>query len=601
MDKITPEPKKIAITSPDLREGRLAELRRLFPDLFDGEGKMDDNAVRALASPDGQTGSERFRFEWAGKQQSKRLAFTPSKATLIADPARSVDFDKTRNLIIEGENLEVLKLLQTTYFERVKCVYIDPPYNTGNDFIYPDDYSESKKAYWQRNGTVKDGVRLTALPESHGRRHSLWLNMMQPRLLLARQLPTDEGIIVVSVDDNEAANLRHLMDDVFGAGNFVAQISVQSNKRGQTYKEIAKTHEYLVVYAKSDDFEIFEFQKEEGGLPFTDKDGNYDLWELRNRNPKFNSTNRANLFFPIWVSPTIKDDDGFNRVSLEESADFSIKVRPMNSEDGESCWRWGKPKVCENIKGGIPTVVAKSKRDGGWNIYQKSRRDTTKAKSIWYETEFISEKGTVQLGDLGLAEYFDHPKPLGLLKKIIQLSCNDGDTIIDFFAGSGTLAHAAMEHCRDEKMAIRTILIQVPELIETGTAAYKAGYKAISDITIERVKRAGDSLRKQAPNAKTDTGFRVYRLADSYFPQNLFTPDPDKTEAENLAALGEHLKANRQGALFADEDFEALVTEIALKNGYGLFYSLEAQAAFTHNAVYRLKGNVPPAVSGTPD
>ena len=164
------EPESIALTSPDQRETRLDELKRLFPDMFDGEGNIDEKALRDLAAPEGIIATERFRFEWAGKLQSKRKAFTPSRATLVADPERSVDFDNTQNMIIEGDNLEALKLLQNTYFERVKCIYIDPPYNKDADVIYPDDYSETKKAYWQKNGTIKDGVKLTAVTESNGRK-----------------------------------------------------------------------------------------------------------------------------------------------------------------------------------------------------------------------------------------------------------------------------------------------------------------------------------------------------------------------------------------------------------------------------------------------
>jgi adenine-specific DNA-methyltransferase len=180
---MTPEPKQMALTTPDIRQERMEHLKRLMPDLFDGEGKLDEHALKALIDPEGNAPhTERFRFEWAGKHQSKQIAFTPSRGALVADKARSINFDTTENLILEGDNLEVLKLLQTSYFEQVKCIYIDPPYNTQKDFIYPDKFAEGKKAYWMKNGTIKDGVKLTAVTEQSGRKHSNWLNMMQSRL-----------------------------------------------------------------------------------------------------------------------------------------------------------------------------------------------------------------------------------------------------------------------------------------------------------------------------------------------------------------------------------------------------------------------------------
>ena len=598
------EPKQISITSSDGREARLSALRSLFPDLFDGEGVLDEKALRQLVTEEIGHVTERFRFEWAGKSKSKRFAFSPSKATLVYDPERSINADgsasksgdilannTSQNLIIEGDNLEVLKLLGTSYFNSIKCIYIDPPYNTGKDFIYPDDYSQTAKAYWEDAGVVKDGVRLVALPETAGRRHSIWLNMMQSRLYAARQLLKDEGLILVSIDDNEVSNLRRLMDEVFGDTNFIAQIAIQSNKRGQTYKDIAKTHEYLLVYSKADDFEIFEFEKAEGGLPFEDGDGKYDLWGLRNRNPKFNSQNRANLFYPIWVAPDLKDSDGFSRVSERETTDYTVKVLPLNSEDGESVWRWGNDKLKKNIGGDLPTIVARQKSDGDWGIFQKSRRDTTKAKTIWYETDVISEKGTVQLGGLDLAEYFEHPKPIGLIKRILDLSCDDNDIFLDFFAGSGTSGHAAFEFCSEKGKALRTILVQVPEKTAPSSAALKAGFKTISQLTIERVKRAGEAVRKTLSGNACDTGFRVLRLEASHFPENTFNPDPDKSEDENIKALEEHLTAAAQLRLFETDEFHGVVTEISLKNGFGLFYSLEPLEAFSANAVYRLIGN----------
>jgi len=257
------EPNQIAITSPNGREARLAELRRLFPDLFDGEGVLDENALRQLAIEEAGHVTERFRFEWAGKAQSKRFAFAPSKATLIYDPARSVNADGTaskaderltentsQNLLIEGDNLEVLKQLQASYFEKIKCIYIDPPYNTGSNYIYPNDYSQDRKSYWEESGSVRNGVKLVANTENSGRFHSNWLSMMQPRLLLAKNLLKEDGILICAIDENELATLSLLLKEIFGEGayeHFYA--SVQHNPRGQQGENFSYTNEYvLFVY-----------------------------------------------------------------------------------------------------------------------------------------------------------------------------------------------------------------------------------------------------------------------------------------------------------------------------------------------------------------
>jgi len=227
----------------------------------------------------------------------------------------------------------------------------------------------------------------------------VWLSMMYPRLYLARNLLREDGVIFMSIDDNEQANLKQLMDEIFGEENFVGQIIVQSNKRGQTYKEVAKTHEYLLVYSRSDTYQILELEKKNGDLPFEDTKGKFDLWELRNRNPKFGRHNRENLYFPIFVAPDTKDESGYLKVSLEKSDMYHIPVHPINSEGQDGCWRWGKGKIVREgaLTSETPVIVAKQTREGKWNIYEKSRKSTTKVKSLWDETAVISEQGTVEL------------------------------------------------------------------------------------------------------------------------------------------------------------------------------------------------------------
>lgn len=550
-----PATKSAAITSPDLGQERLAQLKRLMPDLFDGEGNLDEAALRAITAPEGISSPERFRFEWAGKQQSKRQAFTPSKATLVADLDRSVEFDSTQNLIIEGDNLEVLKLLQTTYFERVKCIYIDPPYNTRNDFIYPDDFSETQKAYWQSNGTMKDGVKLTALPESHGRKHSLWLNMMQSRLLLARQLLREDGVIFISIDDNEGYNLRKLCDEVFGEGNFFAELAVIRSEGGGLAKRVIKGHDYALVYVKNEGvFKGIRKPKDIRG-EIIEKDGK-EYWIEED-----------------WLR---KEFGKYGTCEYDEIEKYKGKDKKIEIDDG--------------IKEGIYQLI--EKKDGR-KIVGRLRLIEGDGSKFYSVLKHLNKNGIEDLENLKMDTLFDFPKPVSLVKELIAgatlFSKNQGDIILDFFAGSGTTAEAVLRQNTEDGGIRRYILVQVPEYIDEDHAAYKAGYKTISSLCIERVKRSGVKIRKENPDATVDTGFRVYRLADSNFPQNLYTADPEKSEAENLAALKAHLQAELP--LASEGVFADIVTEIALKNGYGLFYTLERQSSFTANTVYRLHGN----------
>jgi adenine-specific DNA-methyltransferase len=281
-------------------EDRLKEIAAVVPEAF-ADGKINWTTLQeALGEYLEDEEQESFGLTCPGKREARRLAAIPSKGTLIPQPGEGVYEDTTRNIFIEGDNLEVLKLLQKSYAGRVKLIYIDPPYNTGNDFIYPDDYSEPLEAYLRRTGQMdEEGQRLRTNTRASGRFHSNWLNMMYPRLLLARHLLQEDGIIFVSIDDNEQSNLRLLLNEVFGEENFFSTIIIQSNKRGQTYKQIAKTHEYVLAYTTSPETEILELEKigKKDDLNLEDNVGKFNIRELRNRNPKFGKFNRPNLFY----------------------------------------------------------------------------------------------------------------------------------------------------------------------------------------------------------------------------------------------------------------------------------------------------------------
>ncbi len=529
---------KLKLHTPDITAQNVERLAQLFPncvtEVKDENGRLTqaidfDQLRQELSGSIVEGPRERYHLDWPGKREAILAANAPIAKTLRPCREESVEFDSTKNLFIEGDNLDALKLLQETYLGKIKLIYIDPPYNRRNDLIYKDDFSESSEAYlFRSNQTDEQGGVLVANTEANGRFHSDWLTMLYSRLRLARNLMSIDGIVCISIDDSEVDNLRKICDEIFGPTQFVAQIVVQSNKRGQTFKEIAKTHEYVLIYSRVEDIELNEIDKSDDALPYSDSEGNFDLWELRNRNPKFGRFNRENLFFTIYVAPDNKDECGYARVSLAESTEFCVAALPLNSRGEEGCWRWSKEKIkTYDLLSPSPVLIARQKKDGKWNIYEKSRKSTTKVKSIWNDADVISEQGTVELGELGLAGVFDHPKPLGLLKRCISLATSEGDLVMDFFAGSGTTAHALMELNASELMSRRFILIQLNCAIENSTGQEKQSFKTIADITKERIRRAGKKIKLSAalslPNL--DIGFRVLKIETSSMRDVYYSPD----------------------------------------------------------------------------
>ncbi|MCC8994986.1 MAG: site-specific DNA-methyltransferase [Candidatus Contendobacter sp.] len=366
------------------------------------------------------------------------------------------------NLIIHGDNLHALKALLPMYAGRVDCIFIDPPYNTGNEgWCYNDNVNSPMLREWLKSNPVgiEDGLR-----------HDKWLCMMWPRLRLLHELLSETGIIFVTLDDNEMPRFRSMMDEVFGDCCFIAQIIVQSNKRGQTYKQIAKTHEYLLCYGKTFNNELAELETEGVNLPEEDEYGKFSSRELRNRNPKFGRKNRPNLFFPIFAYPNLANEHGECPVSVV-AAEGAVAVLPFNSEEGESCWRWGVSKVETNtIDQSTRVLFARTTREGHWRIHEKYRKETIKAKTIWNETKHISEQGTALLGELGLADRFQFPKPLGLLEDCLALATDEGALILDSFAGSGTTAHAVLSANAKDGGNRKFILVECEDYADTLTA-----------------------------------------------------------------------------------------------------------------------------------
>jgi len=550
--------KKLTAEDPETRSanvltGNIDHLKTLFPEAFT-EGGIDFDVLKQLLGGLVDEREEKYGFTWHGKRQARQLALTPSNGTLRPCPEDSVEWETTQNLLIEGDNLEVLKLLQKSYSGKVKLIYIDPPYNTGKDFVYPDNFRDNIRNYLELTGQISDGRQVGSNTESSGRLHTNWLNMMYPRLKVARNLLREDGVLFVSVDDNEVRNLRALCDELFSETCFVAQIVVQTNKGGQDYLALAKTHEYLVAYSKAEgvDQTLFELPRPLPPSSLQDLQGPYEPRELRNRNPRFHRGNRPNLFYPFYVDESNSDAHGYSAVSLEPRTGFTIEAHPRNSSGEDGCWRWGKPKASEAVVVGDPgrsQLVAKKTRTGGWNIYEKSRLTTEKAKTIWDESEVRTEAGTRSVREILASGVFDHPKPVDLLRKVLQIGCMEG-IVMDFFAGSGTTAHAVFSQNATDHADRRWILVQLPEPLDAeGSAKGAADFcdslnkpRKLSEIAKERLRRVSKRISAENPLFSQDLGFRVFKLDSS----NIRVWDPDHQNlSQSLLESVEHLKTDR--------------------------------------------------------
>lgn len=554
--------------SLDIKDKILSALKISIPEVI-SEGKVNWDKLRHVLGEQIEATAEKFNFTWAGKSGAVNNVLIPSKATLCPEKKESIKFDESENLFIEGDNLEVLKLLQKSYFEKVKMIYIDPPYNTGNDFVYKDDFRQPLKNYLEQSGQMDgDGNRLSTNTQASGRFHSDWLNMMYPRLKLAWNLLRHDGVIFISIDDNEAHHLRMMMNEIFGEENFVAQIVVQTNPRGRTLdRYLAKTFEYILVFTKDYNSEaLFELAKNEKQLSEykkLDDNGEFRLLELRNRNPVFNRKNRPNLFFPIYVSP----DTG--AVALKKDEKYSVEALPINSTQEEGCWTWGKDKVQENIA----TLIAKKVNTGVWRIYRKDyipeEGATTKAKTLWIESGMNHEYGKEELGKIFDKTPFDFPKSVELIKKCILLATksNNNHIILDFFAGSGTTANAVLTQNQEDSGNRKFIMVQIPEPTAPESEAYKAGYKTIADIGKERIRRV---IKGYGDHKPINDGFKVFKLDKSNYADNLFEYDPAKSDEENEKALKAYLDKAQKELFPAKINELDIVYENIVKEGLNL-------------------------------
>lgn len=505
---------------------------------------------------------EPFGLSFPGRAAAEALALTPSTDRLAIDPRGPFD-ERARHVWLSGDNLAGLDRLRPAYAGRVDCIYIDPPYNTGNDFVYRDRFAEDAGTYLQRTGQRdEEGRRLVANPRHDGRHHSAWLSMMLPRLRLAHGLLADDGLLFASIDDHEVHHLRMLLDDVFGADCFVAQIVVVSNRGGRDYLRIATTHEYLLCYGRSPDAPVRELPRPPAPGAREDERGVYELRDLRNRNPKFTPQNRPNLHYPVFVCTDAPGEDDTFAVSLDDGPGREAVV-PRNSAGAGSVWRWGRPKLAGAIVAGdahASEVVARARKGGGFGVFEKSRKSTTKARSLWDDRAMRSEAGTRTLREVLHAAVFDHPKPVALIARCLELGMPPDGLALDFFAGSGTLVHAATQLDAADAGTRRTVSIQLDEAVPEDSAAAQAGLHTVAAIGRTRAAAvAGEAgLRCFAlqPSTPGDDGERLAappdpdalldRLRARYEPSTDATSNAAPDPWEHALAAGAMLDARPQ-------------------------------------------------------
>ena len=494
----------------------LSLVGQYFPEAIK-DGEVDFTALKEEMGEFPQVSSEHYEFTWAGKQAAKKEAQADLFGrTLKYKPQDSLNPDTTENIYIEGDNLEALKLLRRNYHGKIKMIYIDPPYNTGSDFVYHDDFSMTEEELAQKSGNVVDGVKFQKNVKDSSTYHTAWLNMMYPRLKLSRELLSDDGVIFISIDDNEQTNLKKICDTIFGDYNFVGQITVVANPRGRDYGGVARMHDYIMVYKKSPETILNLIEDKDSEFKYFDEIGGFELRELRNRNIKFNKENRPNLYYPFYINPVESDQYGLHPISLTPINGW-IELYPLESQGVNTVWRWGKEKSNNNLN---INIVAKPMKNGSYMIVEKYRESRMMARSVWWDKDTNTEKGTLLVKSLMNGKVFDYPKPVEMIMRIIEMGSSDGDIVLDFFSGSATTAHAVMQMNSNSEEKRKFIMVQLPEMCGEKSEAAKAGYKNICEIGKERIRRAAKKIHEDNPDAQFDDGFKVFEVADTNIKWN---------------------------------------------------------------------------------
>ena len=573
---------KLDRTSMDLVQENIKKLKEIFPEIFI-EGKIDFDLLRQICSGGGvqntEGSKERYSLTWNGKSKARQIAQEVSTGTLRPAKEESKNWDNTENIYIEGDNLEVLKLLQKSYHGKIKMIYIDPPYNTGKDFVYKDDFTDNIENYKEITGQInKEGIKLTTNTETNGRYHSDWLNMMYPRLKLARNLLTDDGVIFISIDDNEQANLKKICDEIFGEENFVAQLSTIMNLKGNNDEfGFSGTHEFTAVYSKEkvslklnnltvDEEELNDWKEDELGLY---KQGA----NLKSTGVNAPREKRPNLFFPIFIDKNnnifVTDDN-----SKPQNYEGELEILYPITDDQEMSWRWSKSKFRNEFQN-----IIVSRFENNISIYKKQRPTlgdlpSKKPKTVFYKPEYSSGNGTAQIKFLFNKKVFSNPKPIELIKDFFILGTNKNSIVLDFFSGSATTAHSVMQLNAEDEGNRKYIMVQLPELCDESSEAYKAGYKNICEIGKERIRRAGEKIKSDESlpienREKLDVGFKVFKLDSSNIKEwDTNTEDLQQSLLDSM----ENVKIDRSSL--------DILYEILLKYGLDLNIPIEENKNF---------------------
>lgn len=517
----------------------LGKLYQLFPSCFTESADAEGNVKRAidwgklrelLGDNVAEDAPEVYDFTWVGKRAAQREAMAPIRKTLRPCPEESVNWDTTQNLYIEGDNLEVLKLLQNSYMGKVKMIYIDPPYNTGNDFVYHDDFHRTQREEDEEAGVFnEEGERMVKNTESNGKFHSDWCSMIYSRLMVARSLLSYDGVIFISIDDNEFKNIENICNEVFGESNKIATITREAIKGGSKSKNIREVNDYVICFAK--DFNNVEFGGIETDgieLNLEDEYGKYAKGrELNKWGAGSRREDSPSMFYPI---PGPNGED----------------VYPIRNDGSEGRWRLGKEKMSALLNS--HNAIFEKRDNGTYIVYEKIRNNAPRIKQFTtlFKDEYINAKGTEEIKSLFNVEraIFDFSKPSILVKDLALLADAKDSIILDFFSGSATTAHAVMQLNAEDGGNRKFIMVQLPEETAEDSEAYKAGYKNICEIGKERIRRAGKKIKEENPEAKDlDIGFRVFKCDDSNFKDVAFAPK-DYTQ-ESLDLFVDNIKEDR--------------------------------------------------------
>jgi adenine-specific DNA-methyltransferase len=571
------ENQKVKTVSADVSGEKLSELRRLFPEAW-SENKIDWEKLRGLfdeagalsGAPTSATGygaaMEKYGLNWAGRSNAFLAIRTPATGTFAPMKNESVKWDETKNIFVEGDNLEVLKLLQMHYREKIKMIYIDPPYNTGKDFVYKDNFTESVADYYERTGQTEGGIKMTANTEKNGRYHSDWLTMMYPRLFLAKNLLREDGVIFVSIDDNEVANLRMILDEIFGEENFVATFPWKKRTaKSDVPFGVSQDFEWILCYAK----ESFIAGLAQERKYYQTDDFPNDRWRLSDLTKQTSASERPNSAFDL-IDPKTKKSYPFN----------PKRTWSITQETFQEYYDKGKivfPDDYDFLRITIPAYRVFESEDKEKALKKYGTEDQIKAASTQLPKDIgMNEDGNKEMEELFGGKPFSFPKPTSLIKYLLDIVNNkdDNDIILDFFAGSGTTAHAVMDLNAEDGGNRKWICVQLPETTDETSEAYKAGYKTIAEISRERIRRAGSAVAKaMADKAKTDKidlGFKSFKLSPSNY--RIWREITSEDDPEILLA---------QSKLFAEKPLmdgyekQNVVQEISLKEGYDLNAKME--------------------------